>query len=152
MVYQFKPGSKLPGDPQRVGHELDRIRSTSSGLTRRAVVDTARSTKHYLHRYFTWDDQAAAELYREEEAGHLIRSVVVVCEQTEPTTTVRAFVTLDSSGGQYLSTVRVLSQTDLRAQLLAKAREELRWFREKYKTLNELAEVIRVIDDELDEG
>jgi hypothetical protein len=147
MAFQFKDGAQLRGDPQRVGQELEAIRGVAGGLTARAVVDAARPKKHYLHRYFTWDDAIAAARYREDEARHLIRSVVVRFTD-EPTSTVpvRAFVAIGKDEDRYMPTSVVLSQEKLRAKLLARAVEELRWFKQKYRDLSELAGVFRAIE------
>lgn len=147
-VFKFKPGSKLKGDPQRVGEELERIRCSTGGLTARAVVDAARPKRHYLHQYFTWDDALAAEKYREDEARHLLRSVVVqFTGEEKPSAPVRAFVAIGQDDERYMPMAVVLSQDDLRAKLLAKATEELSWFRQKYRDLTELAKVFDAIDE-----
>lgn len=54
-------------------------------LTATDVVEAARIETSPLHRYFEWDDDAAAEAYRIEQARRLIRSVKVIV--TEDSTT-----------------------------------------------------------------
>jgi hypothetical protein len=55
------------------------LRSLARGgkLTPSRVVDAARNPDHPLHTHFDWDDSAAAELWRVEQARRLIRSVRV---------------------------------------------------------------------------
>lgn len=65
----------------RIYKALEAIRKTHRGrLTRRHVVDAARSRRHPLHREFgnLWDDKVAADRARLERAGQLIRYVTVV--------------------------------------------------------------------------
>ena len=47
-------------------------------LTPMEVVDAARDRGSVLHSYFTWDDAAAAQEHRIEQARQLIRGIQVV--------------------------------------------------------------------------
>ena len=54
------------------------------------VVAIARPPDSALHRYFTWDDQVAAESFRLLEATRVIRAVVKLSDVTVPRTPVVA--------------------------------------------------------------
>lgn len=63
---------------------LEQIRSEAGGtLTDARVVEVASSKDHPLHAYFEWDDGAAAQRFREEQARVLIRRVNVQYSEVE---------------------------------------------------------------------
>lgn len=58
---------------------LEEIKNRRGGVLEAGhVVEDARPAESLLHRYFEWDDGAAAEAYRIDQARRLIRSVRVV--------------------------------------------------------------------------
>jgi len=153
-IYEFRAGCRLSGEPQRVGEEIERIRTAHGEATPENVLAAARSHRNYIHRYFTWDDHAAAEEYRLTEARHLLRSVAVVVvvpgeKPPEEPVMARAFVRIGPDG-DYKPFVEVMSNPVTREETLERARQELRWFRQKYAHLKELAKLFEAIDDELD--
>lgn len=124
--------------------ELERIRKANSGsLSAENVVDAARKKSSPLHDFFEWNDGAAAELYRLEQARHLIRVCVTIIPTPGGNKTVRTYVSLRNDRGEsgYRATVDVLSDADLREQMLREAMVELQGFQRKYGTLSELAPV-----------
>lgn len=143
MIYQFKKESHLSGDAQAVGEHLAEL-ERNGPLTPRAVVDANREEGALLHGYFEWDDSVAAELYRESQAGYIIRMVEVVVQGAEPT---RAFVSVTAKGGDrsYMNVEAALSHSDTRQEVLDRALAELRAFEKKYGTLAELAGVLEEI-------
>ena len=160
MIYQFKEGAHLSGDAQTVGERLDTIRARR-GLTPENVVQDARSAKSPLHQYFEWDDLKAAQNYRIGQAGHLIRSVTIIMQEPESgqadlpavelamkPVTVRAFMPVHRSDGErvYESTAIALSDTEYRRQVLEQAHSELSAVARKYRELQELAGVVKAID------
>ena len=70
-------------DAQTAGEELDRIRRSYGGLSPAAVVDESRPQDAPLHPVFEWNDQTAAERYREHQATTLIRQVKVAVSEPE---------------------------------------------------------------------
>jgi len=165
MIYKFREGSRLSGDAQAVGKELETVQLHSKGLTAHTVLAWARSSHSVLHRYIEWDDAKAAEAHRIEQAGHLIRSVVVLIEPepsspqqvelstvapapAKPAATVRAFVPVHTAAGDrvYLSTSEALADTEYRRQVLKQAHHDLDAVARKYRELQELAQVVRAID------
>lgn len=112
------------------------------------VVDRARDPDSALHDKFTWDDTEAAANWRLEEARRLIRVFVIqpVTENAEP---VRAFVSLSSDrkhGGGYRALADVLSDEELKAQLLTDALAELNVFKAKYARVRELQPVFKAAE------
>lgn len=63
----FKAAAKA--DPQRLGEALATIQDAHGGrLEPEHVVDAARPKNSVLHKHFEWDDAAAAEAYRKDQA------------------------------------------------------------------------------------
>ena len=124
--------------------ELQRIAAANGGiLLPENVVEEARRKSSPLHSRFEWDDDKAAHEYRIWQARQLI-SVTVSFLPSKTQSPERIWVSLkeDRKGaGGYRPLVAVLSDADLRQQLLSDALEDLEFFQEKYKKLTELAEV-----------
>ena len=116
-------------------------------LTPKTLLNASRPESAPLHNEFEWDDGIAAEHYREDQARHIIRAVVVKQEGSDEPT--RAFFCL--SGGDkprtpYLSVSRILTSETLRERLRQTALKELMSFKNKYQKLDELACVFEAID------
>jgi hypothetical protein len=150
-VYRFKPWARLSGDPQQVGEEIERIRQDAGGtVSSRAVVEAARPDDAPLHRYFEWQDGDAAEKYREIQAAHLLRSIVVVeTPGVEVTAPVRAFVSIreakadveeDVGGeaGSYTAIADAIRVVKYREQMMKDALRDLDAYRMKYQLLSDL--------------
>lgn len=73
--------------------ELTRLAKANAGrLTPDNVVDAAQDEASPLHQCFEWNDDAAAHMFRVEQARHLIRSVRVDVTTSRHTVRVPAFV------------------------------------------------------------
>ena len=110
------------------------------------VVEAARPKTSPIHDQFEWDNSAAAEKYRLLQASELIRvSVEIIdCGGNRDPVMVRAFTSLTTErgvSGGYRATVQVLSNKQMREQMLADAIAELLAFERRYAILKELAEV-----------
>ena len=148
MGYMFKKGSqfKTPADVAgKICHQLEE----NGGLTAKRLLGVSRPEDAPLHDEFLWDDTEAAEKYREHQAAHIIRCIVITPEtpKREP---VRAFINVSDNntmdtGRSYRSLNVVLQETTLRDQMLTQALKELRNFEVKYATLTELAHVFDAI-------
>lgn len=151
MKYAAKSGSRLKINVQSAGERLEKIRKKHDGrLLPKDVVEDARPEKSLLHPQFEWDDSTAAEEYRRVQARELIRAIVVVeVKDDGPKGPVRAFVHVLQNGDDeetYTHIDCVMSNPDLRDQLLDRAKEELLSWRRRYDNLKELAAVYEAID------
>lgn len=137
-----------------VEKELEIVRERSGGnLTAAAVVEFARDPQTFLHKRFEWDDSAAAERWRLEQARQLIIHVKVTRETTPDTNvTVRAYAALPSARRAYQHIDAVMADNSKREELLAQARADLRAFRRKYAALGQLSGVLHAIDAVLGDG
>lgn len=112
------------------------------------VVARASDPESAMHSWFQWDDTEAAQAYRLQQARQLLRVFVTV--ETKDNKPVRAFVSLGSDrygDGGYRAMAEVLSDEELRAQLLADAVKELRSAEKKYRQLQELSGVWSALDE-----
>ncbi len=134
---------------QQIEQELVLLEERDGIIKPEAVLEFAEShPDSALHGEFEWDDTEAAKAYRIAQANQIIRVCVRVLPSTGSLERQRVFVSLPSDrnkGGGYRSLVRVMSDDDQRAELLASARKELREFERKYHILQELAGVFSAI-------
>ena len=81
LVYRFKSGFRLNGDPQVVGETLEALRVRNGGqLTPEDVVVEAAKRRSVLGQYFEWDDTEAAQQHRLFQAKCLVGSVVAAAQ------------------------------------------------------------------------
>lgn len=91
-------------DAKIIGPELERL-ATDGAVRAPEIVEAARPADAPLHRYFEWDDAAAAEEYRLDQARKLARSIVVNVINPHSSTpdirefTVRAFPSVRVGSG-----------------------------------------------------
>lgn len=132
-----------------VKDELELIRSKHCGLLRpEDVVAFARNPETALHKRFVWDDGEAAAKYRLWQARQVISAVVTVPPSRQQT--VRAYVSLPSdrsNGNGYRSVGYVLSKENMRTELLRKALDEAKRWRDRYRHLKELVPVFDAINN-----
>lgn len=105
------------------------------------IVEAAREEASPLHRYFEWDDSAAAAAWRIEQAQRLLRVTVTLIPVDGKNKPIRAFVSLSNEKG-YRQTGSVLVNAAQREQLVQDALSEMQSFRRKYSHLKEVAEVV----------
>lgn len=126
--------------------ELKQIAAENDGLLLpEQVVRAARPKTSPLHSRFEWNEGRAAHAYRIWQARQLIRVVVEHIPQSREPTEVFVSLTTDRKDGGYRIQTEVLSDRQMRTQLLADALAELELFREKYRKIRELASVFAAI-------
>ena len=135
-----------------VTSELEQIRQKHGGLLKpEDVVAFARNKRTALHSEFEWDDAKASAEFRLEQARRVIRvSVTVLPSPHSDQEPVRAYVSVASDraqpGGGYRSFADVMTDDDMRAELVNEALGEAKRWRRKYERLRELAPIFRAID------
>ena len=139
-------------DKEAVKKELELIVKKEGSLSPHKVVEFAKDKKTALHEYFEWDDTEAAQQWRIHQARMLIRVVVTIIPFEGKEIECREYVSLRSErqeGIGYRPMISVLKHEDLRKELLEDAYEEMRYFRDKYRGLKELEEVVLVMEKTL---
>ncbi len=146
MVYEWK--YNMPIKAQVVGEHFEKLEREQGSITPKIVLDSARSETSVIHGCFEWDNDVAAEKYRETQAGTLIRNLTVklIKEDEICSEPVRAFVNVQSSdGSQYISLPNILKDNELTQRMLEQAKSELDAFAKKYSSLKELSGVFNAI-------
>jgi hypothetical protein len=127
-----------------IKQELEALAEANNGLLKaETVVEFAKDPTTALHARFEWDDTEAAAKYRVWQARQLIKVTVDVLPN-ENETVYQVFVSLKDdrrNGGGYRPMVEVMSDENMRKQLLAQAANDFRLWQRKYQQLKELAPV-----------
>jgi hypothetical protein len=155
MIYQwsgngFGDTSLHNADPQAVGERLEKLRAKRGvGVTTQEVVDDARPKSAATHALFEWDDSIAAGQWRNNQAGMVLRSIRIVFneDEAEEPRQIIANVSIVEPGGRrvYMPAIVALSDSDLRAQILAEAFRSLEQMRTRFHHLEELNDVMNAI-------
>ncbi len=75
----YRKGFSCPVNPTAAHKRTEKIRKSKGGiLVPKDVVDDARPEDAILHPAFEWDNDAAAEMYRENQARSLLRNIVLI--------------------------------------------------------------------------
>lgn len=150
VIYGWRAGSRVSLDAQVVGVAIERLTKRHNGVLEPGhIVEAARDERSPMHPHFQWDDTVAAELYREDQARDLVRSLTVdISRSNLETKPVRAFVNVETGGERgYVTTAVAMSSEDLRRQVLQRAFAELEAWRARHAELSELARVFSAIDE-----
>ena len=127
-------------DAGKVYADLEKI----AEKTPQNIVNYAQShPKSELYKCFTWDDTKAANEWRKYEARQVVRLLVFEDDNTEEPTKVRV---LQKTADAYKPVTQIVRNEEEYKELLKRAKAELSSFRERYKTLVELEEVLEAID------
>ena len=135
-----------------VTSELEQIRQKHGGLLKpEDVVAFARNKRTALHSEFEWDDAKASAEFRLEQARRVIRvSVTVLPSPHSDQEPVRAYVSVASDraqpGGGYRALADVMSDDEMRAELVNEALGEAKRWRRKDERLRERSPIFRAID------
>jgi hypothetical protein len=149
MIYRWKNQSLGQVPAQIVGEEIQRITVQNGGCIKpHNIVAHAQAVTSPIHRCFEWNNKLAAEKYRIEQAKYMLRSIVVVQQvpDDEPLL-VRAFVSIKKNDEPvYTSIHRAVNDPEQWEFVLASAYEELKAWRQKYKDLQQFANIFDLID------
>lgn len=135
----WKVNGIFKADANKVYSEMLEIKE----ITPQSVLERARDEKSELHKCFEWNNNVAAEAYRKQQAGNIIRMLYVVPREEEAPT-VR--VLSRTSETVYQPTRLFVKNQNEYEDLLKRALSELESFRKKYETLSELEQIFEQID------
>jgi hypothetical protein len=119
-------------DAETIGARITAL-ATTGELTPERVVEDARPADSPTHRFFEWNDAAAAEKYRVGQAKHYMANIYVVrAEAREP---IRADELLRLAPAErHAQGSRVVASVQREEDLVREAREELARWRERFDT------------------
>lgn len=155
MVYKAARGARITDEQaQRFGERIETLAEGGNGsVTPEVVYEDAKKKRSPLHEYFEWDDSAAAVSFRLGQARELLRGITVVVMKEDGTEDeIRAFHHVvitgseDVSESTYAPVARVLSEDDLRRQVLARAMHEFEQWRKRYNQYKELAPLFKAYE------
>ena len=144
MVYTWKEGARCSIRAQIAGEVCEELEKKGE-LTAKNLVEVSRPEDAPLHNAFNWNDEEAAELYREEQGRRIIRCLVVVPENN--TVTTRAYFNIVTQEPEYHSINAILESRDKYEVLMETALKELASFKKKYAILKKLQPVFDAIDE-----
>lgn len=130
-------------DAQLVAEEITAL---GDSITPEDVVEMARDENSETHKCFTWDDSIAAEKWRKQEARQIFCNLVIERSVTESENSVPIRIFHCNEGRSYKHAELVFKVEDEYQKLLQSAYAELRAFKIKYQSLNELSEILALID------
>lgn len=127
--------------------QLQAIYDGHGKLTPAIVVDEARDESHPLHTRFEWDDAAAGESWRRQQAHELIRSVRVVyreADEKNPERSVRAYHAVRTDDGHSYEPVEKVTEDDFTRRLvLADMEREWKALHRRYQQFGEFLKMVR---------
>lgn len=154
MLGTWKTGYRSRANAQKVTDEILSING-SLNVTRKEIVDMARTEDTELHKCFEWNDTIAAEKYRLEQAGEIIRHLVIKrteeqIKEGKPEIRMFHHVEFENEDGEteraYRPIQYIVRNEDEYQELLKQAYAELHAFKMKYKSLKELDYILELID------
>lgn len=161
-VYQWRTAERgffeKKADAQEVGERLEALkqRKADKRITASDVVQDAVKKVSPLHPLFEWSDNEAANLYREQQARHVLGALVTVSvERNREPQESRVFVSVtramakDSEPKGYV-TVTDLADSDYQEIVERRARQELRSWTTRYAGVEALQELVEQIRDLVD--
>ena len=137
-------------DANKVGKELEEVEKNME-LNAKNVLEYAKNPKTTLNKMFDWDDTSAANKYRLQQAGQIIKNIQVdFVNKNEEVVPVRAFVkTTKKYSENYQNIESVVSDSEKYAMLLSKAYAELNSTKRRYSELEEIQELLKDIPEVL---
>lgn len=127
---------------------VDRLEKKNVVVKPQDLVNEARAKHSPLHKFFVWDDSEAAESYRRHQAGQYIgRCKVYYKDGRKERGYQKVKVKVQYNGDEkmeegYVSTARVLSEEELRSQVIKSGLRELHRWKVKYSAYDELMELV----------
>ena len=138
MVYKWRSGYSHKTDPEVAAGIMNEL-AEQGKLDAKTLVDVSRPEDAPLHQEFEWDNDVAAERWRQHQGRNLINALVMIPddeEQNENINEVRVFFKVDSINREQYESTRVLIQTQGGKDALRDmARKELAQYRNKYLTI-----------------
>jgi len=136
---------KFPVSADVARAEFDRIYDKCGELTKENLVNESRDANAALHACFEWNDAVAAEKYRIEQAGDMIRCLVTVekPDDAKAPIVVRAYVKTTEN----FEPIKVALQSEEKyAVLIQDALDDIQHFRNKHRMLLEMKSAMATLD------
>lgn len=145
-AYVWKTKGLFKTDANKAGQVFEELENTI-GLTAENIVEVSREEDAPLHNEFEWNDTAAADKWRMEQARRMIGNLSIVVAETEEEeiVPVRAFFSTELHHYENIKTI--MTDVSKKLTLMQKAVRELQAFKKKYAMLSELSKLFDAIDE-----
>lgn len=150
--WRATPGWHFTGDANEIGGHVEKLAEERDGfLTTKDIVNDARNPHSLLHPQFEWNDQVAAEKWRESTARALVGSLYSVrveqSAQGDKEVRAKAFINVVVEGRHFYSPVEnVVKIASLHDQYLQSLLTEAILWRRKAEGFQEFSTVVQAID------
>lgn len=145
--YKAKKNSRFSdNDAQIIGSYLDK-KFPGGNCTAEEVVDVAKSSRSPIHKYFDWDDTSAARKYRLQQAGQMIRCVVLNIEDSDNEIPKMVSIKFETNHGikrSYVNTEKAFNIPDAMDQVLAEAIQNLKGWEKRFRMFKNHEKLSRI--------
>jgi hypothetical protein len=147
---KFNPG--VPAEVARKEFDLIAERSEHGDVAPAEIVKQAKRKNNPLHKCFDWDDKIAGPKWRMHQARKLINHLVVEVTSDDQRRVVRQYHVVRSAGDDdapktsYEALENILRDPDKRLQLLSDVLRQLVSLRNRYRDIQELAQVWSAVE------
>lgn len=133
-------------DAQVIGRRIKTIRPDGH-ITTQELLEDASDKASPIHKYFEWDTNKAATLYRLRQAQHIITHIKVIVITKGSPIAIKAYhhVKIENSGKGYVEAEVVANNKDYYHQVLDGAISELHGWQDRYKAYKELRVIFKAI-------
>lgn len=146
------------GVPAHVaGDVILAIEKRDGSVTKASLLEASRPEDSPTHKCFEWDDHKAAEQWRLNQAGAIIRDLqieYVDSESDSEPTVIPMFVNVKPSGlldeGVYKSAEIAVRNENDNATIISNAIRDLEKFKKKYETIASLKGIISDINSAIE--
>jgi len=147
---QWKPGKRFSVKVEVAHHSLEMIRKKYKRLDPATIVAEAEREDHPLHRCFNWNNDEAAQRWREHQARNLINSIEVIYQENvgrddAKTINIAPCYVANQIENGYLNTEEAIEDIDTRELIVNAAVAGLRGWKERYGRLKEMSDVVEAI-------
>lgn len=146
MVYQWKTGARYKASAETAAEVMNGL-AAQNNLSAKALVDVSRPVDAPLHNEFEWDDNVAAEKWREQQGRVMIAMISVIVDDAVQQEPVRAYVHIEEQQPNYEPITLIVKSEDKAEKLFRQALKELASFRDKYNSLKQFKKLFEDIDE-----
>lgn len=133
-IYQWNVVGLYKTDPN-VAAEVMHGLAEQGKLNKKELVEVSRPEEAPLHKDFEWDNEVAAEKYREHQAQNMIHNLTVVSESVPEEPARRVFFNILSEGPKYETLETIMTRKDSVEALKKQCLKDLIAFKVKYQRI-----------------
>lgn len=137
--------------------DISKTREIYGNIEDESLLDYAETHKgSEIYKGLEWNNDIAGDLYRKHQLHQLLNDIVFVYEKDiddrnidggiTRTFEFQAYSHIDSVKG-YMPTIEIMSNSNMREELLQKAIKELHYWQRKYQHLEELSFIFKAIEN-----